>query len=214
MMPVGYVASRWEPETDEDYDEALAELTGRWTEWVAGHDVGDSEIPEVLLHYKWRFLDGHLTRWSRGDLEEIYLELYPAKVVADPGDSDEILGKGRAFLTFLSDVDLLDAASEPVELLVAHLERIGSRFRTYMADRSRYSTGKRFTMAALAEGVALDDQAAVEAFMARFNSRPRAERELLMGLPRTTGAAAGSSGRVTPRGTPPRPSAKRRKRRR
>lgn len=215
MMPMTYVASRWEPQTDEDYAELLADLTARWTEWVAGQEAGRLRLPEVLLHYKWRFLDGHLTRWSRGDLEEIYLELYPAKVVAEPDEFGEILASGRAFLTFLADVGLLDEASEPIEVMVGHLEGIASRFRSAMADVSRYSMGKRFTMSALREGVALDDQASVEAFMARFNARSLAERQLLIGGPSTGRPSAGSRGRVTAKGTPPRrSSAKRRKRRR
>jgi hypothetical protein len=209
MVAVNWRASRWEPETDDKYKEALRDLTARYTEWAGG----EREIPEVLLHYKWRYVDGHLTRWTRGSLEQIYLELYPAKVVAEIAEIDEILDMARSFLTFLGETELLDEESEAPEVLVAHLEGIAPRFRSYMADVSRYSVGKRFTMAALAEGVGLDDQDELEAFMARFNARPRAEREQLMGEGRRPPAA--SSGRFTPPGTPPRPSSsKRRKRRR
>jgi hypothetical protein len=209
-------AFQWEPETDEEYDEAIRKLTSRFSEWVSGRDLeSEPELPEVMLHYKWRFVDGHLTRWRRGDLSEIYLEIYPAKVVAEPDELDEILGWGRAFLAFLDESGLLDQTSEPAEVLVAHVEHLAPRFRSSMADVSRYSAGKRFTMAALSEGVDLGDQAEVEAFMARFNSRSRAERELVMGPAPRKWASVGSSGRVTAPGTRPKSSsAKRRKRRR
>jgi len=206
----------WEPEEDEDYENALTELNARYAEWVADHELDvEAEVPEVLLHYKWRYLDGHLTRWTRGDLSEIYLELYPAKVVAEPEDLDEILDRAATFFQFLSEVDLADDASDPLDTLLSHLEHVAPRFRAAMTDVSRYSMGKRFTMAALAEAVDLGDPGEVDAFMARFNARSRAERELLMGPSVRRVPASGSSGRVTAKGTPPRPSStKRRKRRR
>lgn len=216
MVAMSQMTSEWEPETDEEYDEAIRDLTSRFSEWVSGQELeSEPEVPEVMLHYKWRFLDGHLTRWTRGDLSEIYLEIYPAKVVAEPDELDEILGWGQALLMFLDKSALLDRASEPAEVLVAHLEHLATRFRASMADVSRYSAGKRFTMAALSEGVDLGDQAEVEAFMARFNTRSRAERELVIGPAPRKWASGGSSGRVTAPGTRPKSSsAKRRKRRR
>ena len=64
-----------------------------------------------------------------------------------------------------------------------------------------------------AEGVRPDDEEAVQAFIARFNARPIAERDALLG--RSVLSARQPRGRFTPKGTPPRPpSAKRRKRRR
>ena len=68
-------------------------------------------------------------------------------------------------------------------------------------------------MTAQAEGVRLDDQASLNAFIADFNARPIAERDAILGpgLPPRPAATE----RFTPPGTRPRnPSAKRRKRRR
>ena len=42
---------------------------------------------------------GHLTRWRRRDLDEIYLELYPAKVMAEADELDEILAEPKTFIT-------------------------------------------------------------------------------------------------------------------
>ena len=172
-------------------------------------------MPAGLLHYKWAYVDGHLTRWTRRDLSEIYLELYPAKVMADPDELDEVLAEARAFLTFLSATGLLEEESESAEVLIDHLDQIAGRFRANMADQSRYSFGKRLWTEAAAEGVGPDDPAAVEAFMARFNARPRAERDAILGEGVKPRSRRAQTGRFTPPGTPPGPgSGKRRKRRR
>lgn len=84
-----------------------------------------------------------------------------------------------------------------------------------MADPSRYSFGKRLWTQAASEGVLPDDPAAVEAFMARFNARPRSERDAILGGWGTSERRPAATGRFTPPGTRPKPSsAKRRKRRR
>jgi hypothetical protein len=202
-----------EPEDEDDYDEANAALKERFGTWAAdkGLEV-DPETSESPLHYKWAYLDGHLTRWSRADLDEVYLEFYPAKVIVAVDELDEVLAEARTFFTFLADTGLLDEDSDPPEVLIEHLSAIEGRFRANMADDSRQSFGKRLWSQALAEGVSLDDQAAVDAFIARFNARSRAERDAVLGAnlsPRQP------QGRFTPKGTRPRPSsAKRRKRRR
>jgi len=209
-------ASRWEPEDDDEYESASAELKERFATWAANAGVAiDHDVPEGLLHYKWAYVDGHLTRWTRRDLSEIYLELYPAKVMADPDELDEVLAEARAFLTFLSASGLLEEESESAEVLIDHLDQIAGRFRANMADQSRYSFGKRLWTEAAAEGVRPDDPAAVEAFMARFNARPRAERDAILGEGVKPESRRAQTGRFTPPGTPPRPgSGKRRKRRR
>jgi hypothetical protein len=201
----------WPTESEEDYEVARLELKRRFAQWRAADGAElDEDAGEAPIHYKWAFLDGHLTRWRCRDLDEIYLELHPAKVMVDDDDLDEVLEEAKAFISFLAETGLLDADSEPPDVLVEHLGRIEEQFRHNMADSSRYSFGKRLWTAALGEGVRLDDRASVEAFMADFNARPIAERDAILspGLPPRPAA----TGRFTPPGTRPRaPSAKRRK---
>jgi hypothetical protein len=210
-------ASRsWHPESEEDYEVASAELKQRFAVWAAaeGTPMGPHAL-EGLLHYKWTYLDGHLTRWTRGDLENIYLEIYPAKVIVEVEELDEVLAESQAFLRFLADTRLLDEASEGVELLCDYVSLIEESFRTNMADVNRYSPGKRLWSTAEAEGLALDDRASVEAFMARFNAKPRAERDAVLGTGPRARPQRRSLGRTTPPGTrPSNTSAKRRNRRR
>lgn len=207
-------ARNWWPDDEDDYEAAATELKQCFGAWAADNGVelrGDAG--EGLLHYKWGYIDGHLTRWKRGDLSELYLELYPAKVMVDPDELDEVLEEARAFVAFLAETGLLDPDSDPPEVLLEHLGRLEGTFRAHMTDPSRFSFGKRMWSQALAEGVDLGDQQAIDAFIARFNARPRAEREAMMG--RRLVSRQPTGGRFTPPGTQPRPpSAKRRKRRR
>jgi hypothetical protein len=115
----------------------------------------------------------------------------------------------------LDETGLLDPESDPADVLVDHVDTIEKQFRHNMADVSRFSFGKRLWMSAQAEGVRLDDPASVEAFMAEFNARPRAEREAILGRGPGHTPRPASTGRITAAGTRPKTaSAKRRKRRR
>lgn len=215
-MEQGVGSHSWEPEDEHDYQALNAELKERFATWCSdtGTDV-DADAPESPIHYKWGYLDGHLTRWTRRDLDEVYLELYPAKVIVEDDELSDVMAEARAFVTFLIDTGLLDTGSEPGKVLLEHLDEIEGRFRANMADTSRYSFGKRLWSEAVAEGVRLDDPEAVEAFMARFNARPRAERDAVLDGGLKSGNRRVSTGRFTPRGTPPRPRpSKRAKRRR
>ena len=204
----------WEPEDEEDYEAANAELKTRFAAWADNKGLEiERDGPEGLLHYKWAYVDRHLTRWRRRDLYEIYLELYPAKVMAEADDLDEILAETKTFITFLAETELLDEESESPEVLCDFLDEIAPEFREHMADMSRYSFGKRLWTEAAREGVSPDHPAAVEEFMQRFNSRPRAERDAILGQGVMPAGRRVASGRFTPPGTPSRPSGKRRKRR-
>lgn len=162
----------------------------------------DPDCFEELVHYKWGYLDGHLTRWTCADLDVVLLELFPAKVIVDGDDLDEVIPETAAFIGFLAETGLLDPGSDDPGVLCAHVEQLRPRFRRRMADRSRYSPGKRFWLAAAAEGVRVDDEGEVSAFIERFNRGSPAEREAVLG--RGAQARAGT-GRFTPPGTRPRP---------
>lgn len=124
------------------------------------------------------------------------------------------MDEARAFLGFLASAGLLEKGSEPADVLIEHLSRIEAEFRKNMADPSRYGMAKRFMTMAAAEGVAPTDQEGLDAFIARFDARPREARDAAFTSTRDTGARP-VRGRVTPPGTRPQPaSGKRHKRRR
>ena len=205
----------WQPEDEDDYQALNAELKERFATWCVdtGTDV-DADAPESPIHYKWGYLDGHLTRWTRRDLDEVYLELYPAKVIVEDDELSDVMAEARAFMTFLINAGLLDTGSEPGKVLLQHLDEIEGRFRANMADTSRYSFGKRLWTEAAAEGVRPDDPAAVEDFMARLHSRPPDERDAILGGGLKSGNRRAPTGRFTPPGAPPRPGSRKRRKRR
>ena len=118
--------------------------------WWRGDD-SDGELP---IHYKWTYGSEHLTRWTRQDLNEVHLEIYPAKVIFAEDEFDEVLDKARQFITFLAEEDLLDRQSDPLNVLVEHLRAIEGQFRTNMADPSLFSFGTQLWSSAGAGGCA------------------------------------------------------------
>ena len=128
----------WSPESEEDYEVARSELKKRFAQWraVVGADP-DKDAGEAPIHYKWAYLDGHLTRWTCEDLDEVYLELHPAKVMVEDDDLDDVLDEAKAFISFLDETGLLDPDSEPADVLVDHLDAMEEQFRHNMADVSR-----------------------------------------------------------------------------
>lgn len=202
------------PTSEADYEAARQHLRAEFARWAEDHGSGlGPDSFEELVHYKWGYLDGHLTRWSRADLDAVLLELFPAKMIVDDDDLADVVPETAAFVAFLADTGLLDPESEEPEALCAHLETLPERFRGRMADASRYSPGKRFWLAATAAGVPLDDEAAVSAFIEQFNAQPLPERDRVLGR-RARSTPWSGTGRFTPPGTQPRAKPKNRPRHR
>lgn len=198
----GYAASR----------RFLREAFGAWSEETKG--AFGPDCFEELIHYKWGHLDRHLTRWRAADLDTILLELFPAKVIVEVDDLDDVIPEARAFISFLADTGLLDPSSDDPNALCSHLEHISGRFRARMAERSRYSPGKRFWLAAVADGVDIENDEAVAAYVKQFNARLDAERASVLGQASTAVRRPRRGGRTTPPGTRPLPVRSGRRRRR
>jgi hypothetical protein len=218
------------PEDEEDYERARSILKERFAAWCAtnaprvDHDPGDT-----LIHFKWAFVDHELVRWRSADIDRILLELYPAKVLIEEDELGVVLEETRAFIAFLAESGWLAEGSDDPAAMAAHVDAITLSFRRNMNDSSLHSPGKSFWRAAIAEGVPMDDEKAVNAFMARYNARMAPTAPSPFGLsaigapsarpPRRAVPAPASlrliSGRATPPGTPPRAkqdSSKRRRR--
>ena len=189
----------------EGYEASRSYLKQLFATWGAEHGVDlHTDAGETPIHYKYHYVDGHLTRWRCADLDHVYLELHPAKVIVEADELGGVLDEAKAFLAFLDDTGLLDPKSDYPGVLADHIDAIAPRFRTNMADVSRFSPGKRLCSAAIAEGVELDDEVAVQSFIASFNVRSAAERDLFFGRSLTAISPRTPSGRATPPGTRPR----------
>jgi hypothetical protein len=72
----------WSPKSERGYETARSYLKERFAQWCAGNGTDlEPDAGEAPIHYKWGYLDGHLTRWRCRDLDEVYLELHPAKMI-------------------------------------------------------------------------------------------------------------------------------------
>ncbi|MGH3471293.1 MAG: hypothetical protein ACRDPG_04500 [Nocardioidaceae bacterium] len=201
------------PRSEARYRASRRFLRDAFATWStkAGSELGPDSFEE-LIHYKWGHLDGHLTCWREGDLDTVLLELFPAKVIVEDAELDNVIPEAKTFIAFLADSGLLDPASDDPEQLCSHLEKITGRFRRRMADQARYSPGKRFWLAAAAAGVDVDDDEAVSTFVERFNARPDADRAAVLGQRGKLPPTARRGGRITPAGTQPLPMRSRRRR--
>ena len=199
-------AARFDPHptTEAGYQAARRHLRRAFTRWASPTGVAfGPDSFEELVHYKWGYLDGHLTRWRHADFDKVLLELFPAKVIVDGDDLQDVVAEAQTFVTFLADTGLLDPESDQPEQLRVHLDKIERRFIRRMADRKRYSWGKRFWVNAAKAGVTPDDRTAVAAYIKTFNARPEAERRAVLGQPGTVGQRRG---RLTLATNPPQPS--------
>jgi hypothetical protein len=203
-----------DPTTEARYRVSRQHLRRAFTRWstATGCPFGPDSFEE-LVHYKWGYLDGHLTRWRCADLDEVLLELFPAKVIVGKDDLKDVVPEAQAFISFLADTGILDPDSDEPDKMRLHLSQVERRFVRRMADRRRYSWGKRFWLSAAEAGVDPGDKRAVAANIENFNARPQAERNAIIELGRSAGQRRG---RFTPPGTgsqPPRSPGQRGRRR-
>ncbi len=79
---------RFGPDDEDAFYAARDELASRFELSPRGHDVG--WVAVQVLDLKWGYLDGDLSRWEPEEVEEILLGLYPAKVMLDRDDLDQL----------------------------------------------------------------------------------------------------------------------------
>lgn len=166
-----------DPEDDDAFAAISAQLVAQFERSPGGKELG--WVADQLLHFKHSYLDGDLGRWTAADLSEVLFELYPRKVVLEPGDEAEVLAGTAAFLRFLDAEGLL--TGEDGEELAGLVEQAGERFLTAMRDEGRWGPGKRLFGGAAAAGVDLSDQRQLDGYVRGVNALPHAAREALLG---------------------------------
>jgi hypothetical protein len=154
-------------------------IVERFERTPGGTDRG--RVAQQVLDFKWGYLDGDMGRWSPGDIEEILLGLYPRKVVLEPGDESQVVEGLTALLRFLAVDGLLDGGEATARRLSDGTAALGGAFRRAMADEGRWGMGKRLMSGATSSGFDVTDQASLDAWMAKFNQLPRAERDRILG---------------------------------
>jgi hypothetical protein len=110
---------------------------------------------------------------SRGDLEELLLRIYPRKVtVLDPEDTENTIHAIRDFLAYLAERGELPEGE--ARALERELDRIAPRFADAVMDPSNWGMARSLVQAMAADGVDLDDQAAVDRWIAAYNDQAEA----------------------------------------
>lgn len=170
---------RFGPDDEDAFYAARDELASRFELSARGHDVG--WVAVQVLDFKWGYLDGDLSRWEPEEVEEILLGLYPAKVLLDSDDLDQVVTGFAGFLLFLGDAGILPEGH--AARLAESVERLAPRFHTVALDENNWSMGKRLWSLAQSEGVDPSDPDAVQRFMDNFNQRPFTERDAVLGPP-------------------------------
>jgi len=165
--------------------------------WRSGDFVASS-----MLEWKGGYHDGRLGRWTVDDLAEYMLDYFPRKVSAPAETLADAPECAIAFLRFLADRGSL--SGDPLDELEAACDQLHSEFRERSASPESWGLAKSMTMQMLAESVDLSEPAAVDAWIADFNSRPRADRDAVVGgaVERTLGGAqpvAGNARQAAPK---------------
>jgi hypothetical protein len=174
------------PEDHEEFERLSGEILADFErEVVARSPEGsalraDGEfIAGSMLSWKWGYGDGRLSRWTAADVEEFLLDYAPRKISLQDDELDHPIVCAIAFLDFLADAGVLEGDTPET------LARIAASLRTDVAealrDRGRWGPAKALMSQAEAEGVDFADEAALQAWMDDFNSRPFEERDRVLG---------------------------------
>lgn len=171
------------PDDEDRFFVVRDELLERFERWLdsQGRSVDLRMDAELVLGFKWGYLDGHLGRWRTADLDELLLELYPRKVVADRELAELTVPAVAGLLEFLDQQGLLVPGSDPLPRLLARLDALRGPFLEALGDTSRYGLGKSLFGAMMADAVDLDDDAAVDGWVEAFNAGPGEERDRVLG---------------------------------
>ncbi len=165
---------------DRQLDDELVEMA-----------VSDAEI---ALDWKFGYDDGHLGRWTTGDVTEFLLRWCPRKLSLTQEDSVTIPGSVSAFISYLAARELLAPGSSPAAAIRTAIEDAAEDFVAEMGNPANFGMAKSLFAGALARGYDLADEASVSAWTDEFNSLSDDEREAILSDRRLAGGAQAAAG--------------------
>jgi hypothetical protein len=156
--------------TKDSFDAALAGFR-RWTATtkrkLSADPVGEMETLLGLMR-DYLDVDGPADLGA-GDLRELLLSIYPRKItVFDPADTEDTVPAVRDFLAYLAERGELPKGR--ARALERELDEIAPRFTDVMMDPSNWGMAGSLIHAMAADGVDLDDQAAVDRWISDYNA--------------------------------------------
>ena len=155
----------------DPFDAALAGFR-RWTTTtkrkLSADPVGEAE---TLLDLMQDYLDIEgPAELGEGDLTELLLGIYPRKVtVFDAAATQDTIPAVRDFLAYLAERG--EIGQNTARTLERELDGIAPRFTDVMMDPSNWGMAGSLVHAMAADGVDLDDQAAVNRWISGYNAR-------------------------------------------
>lgn len=162
-------------------------------EFLASLSVPSGEslalLARSLVDFKADYADGDPLRWSPTVVEMCLLDWIPRKVMLDAGEIRALPDVLRAWVRFAAERRKVSHAGLAETL--AAVDTHAKEFRTLMADGGHAGPAKALFAAMVSEGLDAADQAAIDAWITRFNDRPRSEREAVLG---SAGAATAPIG--------------------
>jgi len=156
--------------TEDPFDVALAGFE-RWTATtkrkLSTDPVGEAQ---TLLDLMRDYLDVEgPADLGAGDLTELLLRIYPRKItVLDPASTGDTIPAVRDFLAYLAERG--EMAEGTARALERELDEIAPRFTEVMMDPSNWGMARSVVHAMAADGVDLDDQAAVDRWINDYNA--------------------------------------------
>jgi len=154
-----------------------AALTGfrRWTKTTRQKLSGDPGADADELTTLIDLMQNHLglerpADLGAGDLEELLLRVYPRKItVLDRADTEDTIPAVRDFLAYLAESGgMTEGATRKLE---RELDRIAPQFADAVMDPANWGMARSFVQAMVADGVDMSDQAAVDRWIAEYNTR-------------------------------------------
>jgi hypothetical protein len=161
------------PTSPSPFTAALAGFR-RWTKTterkLAGDPGADVEEIRALLDLMRDYLEiERPAELGQGDLEELLLRIYPRKItVLDRADTEDTIPAVRDFLAYLAGSGQLPEGT--ARTLERELDRIAPRFTDAVMDPSNWGMARSFVQEMAAAGVDINDQVAVDRWIAALNA--------------------------------------------
>jgi hypothetical protein len=158
-----------------DWVDATLEGFTRWARTAPQKLSGDPDTDVEELRLVLELLRDQLSvdnpaDLTTADLRVLLLMTYPRKVtVLDAEDAADTIPALRDLVAFLADTGTVDA--EAAEELGRELDNLAPRFVDAVMDPANWGMARSITQAMALDGVDLDDQDAVDRWIARYNER-------------------------------------------
>jgi hypothetical protein len=175
------VRTHFNLEESEEFESAKELLLRRCMNWAADHGMrADEGMLLAALDSRHLSSDGRLGYWTPAEVRRLLLEWIPRFVVAEPGILNAAPESLLTLLRYLAASGLRDPRGASIATLEEAVAEAAVDYPAALADPLRQGVGKFWMLAALDNGVDLNDSEALEKFQRDIDAgRARYDDELL-----------------------------------